>query len=60
MPRLLRANVLHVQAENSGELREVVDAPAGMDHREDVALVDGFALLVVEAVLACSTRLRPS
>ena len=52
MPRLLRANVLHGEAEDSGKFCEVVDASAVVDHGEDVAFADGLALLVGEAVLA--------
>ena len=34
---LLRADVLHVEAEDAGELGEVVDVAAGLDHLEHVA-----------------------
>ena len=48
---LLRANVLHVEPEDAGELGEVVDVAAGREQLEHVAIFDGGALLGVEAVL---------
>ena len=39
---LLRADVLHVETENAGELGEVVDVAAGGDHLEHVAVLDGL------------------
>ena len=47
--RLLRADVLHVETEHSRELGEIIDASAGVDHGQHVAVPNGFALLVAEA-----------
>src|SRR6476661_3115630 len=48
---LLRADVLDVETENPGELGEVVDVAAGLDHREHAAAPDRGALLLAEAEL---------
>lgn len=43
--RLLRAEVLHVEAENPGEFGKIIDIATGCDHREHVAGPHGLALL---------------
>src|SRR4029077_8088186 len=48
---LLRADVLDVETENPGELGEVVDVAAGLDHREHAAAPPRRALLVGEVEL---------
>src|SRR6188768_742332 len=50
-PGLLGADILHVQAEDPGELGEVVDVAAGGDQRQHVAAPDCLALRLVESVL---------
>ena len=47
---LLRADVLHVEAENAGELGEVIDVAAGLDQLEHVAALHRRALLGRQAV----------
>src|SRR5512145_2356985 len=48
---LLGADVLHVQAEDAGELGEVVGVAAGGQQLQHVARTDRLALLGVQAVL---------
>jgi hypothetical protein len=47
--RLLCADVLHVEAENAGELGEVIDVAARLDHLQYAAALHCRFLLVVEA-----------
>ena len=46
------ADVLHVEAEDAGELGEIVDVAAGSDQAEHVAFADRLGLGRVEAVFA--------
>ena len=41
---LLRPDILHVQAKNTGKLCEVINIPALCDHGEDIAVLHGLAL----------------
>src|SRR5690606_28300846 len=48
---LLCADVLHVEAEDAREFRQVVDVAACLDQLEDVAVANRLALLRAQAVL---------
>ena len=48
---LLSSDILHVPAEDTDELRQVVDISARTDAAEHAPLLDGFALFVVEVEL---------
>ena len=43
------ANVLHVEAKNSGELRQVIRIAAGADQSQHIAATNARSLLLVEA-----------
>jgi hypothetical protein len=47
---LLRPDVLHVQAEDAGELRQVVGVAAGRDQSQHVTAPDRVALVLIEPV----------
>src|SRR5689334_2624197 len=44
-PALQRPDLLHVQPEDAGPLREVIDVAAAADQRENIALLHGVALI---------------
>src|SRR5581483_1315895 len=48
--RLLRADLLHVEAEDPGELRQIVDVPPRLDQGDDVAVLDRLSLFGRQAV----------
>src|SRR5262249_18048784 len=45
---LLCANLLNVEAENSGPFRQVINVAAGFEELQHIPLFDGAALFVVE------------
>ena len=47
---LLRADILHAQPENSGELCEIIDVVACLDHRQNVTITQRPLLLLVQLV----------
>src|SRR5450631_2200444 len=49
---LLRPDILHIQPEDSGKLRQIICVAARSDQVEHAARADRCLLLIVEAVLA--------
>jgi hypothetical protein len=48
----LCADVLDIEAKNAGELGEVIDITAGLDHLQHAAAFDRRPLLGIEAIFA--------
>ena len=55
---LLRADLLHVEAEDAGPFRQVVDVASGLEQLEHVAVLHGLPLLVGELELVADTHPR--
>ena len=49
-PGLLRADVLHVEAEDAGEFRQIVGVAAGLDHLQHVAAFHRRDLFFVQMI----------